>query len=58
MRETIAVKPFNGVCPECAGEVTLIGAEDQDDFVIVTYDCEKCFDRVCVMYAAGLIMEE
>lgn len=52
------MNPFNGVCPECGGEVELVGAEDHGDFVIVTYDCEKCFDRVCVMYAAGLIMEE
>ena len=51
------MKPFNGECPTCGGEVELVGTEDQGDFVVVTYDCEDCKDRFNVIYSGGIVAE-
>ncbi|WP_169717645.1 hypothetical protein SPSIL_014980 [Sporomusa silvacetica DSM 10669] len=51
------MKPFNGKCPECGGEVELVGAEDQGDFVVVTYDCVDCKDRFTVIFSNGIVTE-
>ena len=51
------MKQFTGKCPDCGGEVELVGAEDQGDFVTVLYDCKDCYDRIVVMYSNGIVAE-
>lgn len=53
------MKIFNGNCPECDSEfVEYTSFEWETDWIIVKFECEKCWHKFQVNFTKGIIVEK